>query len=428
MDNGLFILSSLVAFLLLGIPIAFSLGLTAVAYFIYTDNLRFMIMVATRTYAGIDSFELLAIPLFVIAGDIMYSGKISQMLLNLAKALLGSFPGSTAIVATVSAMFFSAMSGSGPATVAAIGSVVAPSMKEEGYPPSFSAALVSTAGPLGIMIPPSIMVVVYGVTTNTSVGHLLLSGVYPGLLFGALIIIYTTYLCKKHKWGIVTPFSVRVLVKSFFSAIPALMTPIIILGGIYGGFFTPTEASAVAVFYALAVGMFYYRTIKLSDIPRILKESAATAATVMIILACVSAFSFVLTRERIPEYLTELAMRNITTPMMFLLVANVIYIIAGLAMNGSSAIILIAPILHPIALRFGIDPVFFGALTVANLAIGMLTPPLAIGVFIGAKIFNVETTEVFRYAFPFTFVMIIGLVLMALTPSLVTWLPNTMMG
>jgi C4-dicarboxylate transporter DctM subunit len=427
MSVGLFIIICLVIYLLLGIPIAVSLGLTSISYFFYTDNLRYMIMMALRTFNGINSFELLAIPLFIVAGDLMFEGKISQMLVNLARAMVGAVRGSMSIVTTVACMFFGAVSGSGPATTAAIGLVVAPNMNEDGYPRDFSACCVASAGPLGVLIPPSIMMVVYGVTTNTSVGQLLLAGVWPGLVFGGVLICYEVYVCNKYKYGTVTSFSLKTLGSEFLKAIPALLTPTIILGGIYLGIFTPTEAGGVAVFYALLVGMLYYKSIKLKDIPRILKGSSVTCATILLIIGNVSCFSFVLTREQIPEYLATLAVQNISTAWQFILVANIIYIFAGMLENGSSAILLLAPILHPIALKLGIDPIFFGAMTVANLAIGMITPPMAASLYISARIFKVEIPVLIKSIMPFFVVMCVGLLIVCLTPSFVIWLPRLLL-
>lgn len=427
MDTGSFLVICLVVFLLLGLPIAFSLGLTAVSYFFYTDNLRFLLVLAQRTFNGINSFELIAIPLFILAGDLMYEGKISQALVNLAKSIAGSLRGSMPIIATLACMFFGAVSGSGPATTSAISSVMARGMKKDGYPKAFSACSVAAAGPLGSLIPPSITMVVYGVTTNTSVGELLLAGVWPGIIFGLCLMIYEYIICKKNKYGTIVSFSFKSFAKSFIVSIPALITPIIILGGIYSGIFTPTEAGGIAVFYALLVGMFWSRTIKLKDLPRILLKSGVAAATIVIIIGNVSCLSFVLAREQIPEHLAALAVQNLNAPWQFLLVVNIIYIFAGMIENGSSAIVMLAPILHPIALKFGIDPVFFGAMTVANLAIGMITPPMAASLYIAGRIFDVEIPDMIKGIMPFFYVMLVGLFIVCVTAPIVTWLPKFLM-
>ena len=427
MSIGIFLMICLVVFLFVGLPIAFALGLTAVSYFFYTDNLRYLIVLAQRTFNGINSFELIAIPLFILAGDLMYEGKISQALVNLAKSLAGSIRGSMAIIATLACMFFGAVSGSGPATTSALSSVMAKGMKEDGYPPVFSACSVAASGPLGALIPPSITMVVYGVTTNTSVGELLLAGVWPGIVFGLCLMLYEFYICKKHKYGTVTPFSFKALTKNFIVSIPSFLTPVIILGGIYSGIFTPTEAGGIAVFYALLVGLFVNRSIKIKDLPRILLASGVTAATIIIIMANVSCLSFVLDRERIPEQLAAMAVQNLSAPWQFLLVVNIIYIFAGMIENGSSAIVMLAPILHPIALKFGIDPVFFGAMTVANLAIGMVTPPMAASLYVAGRIFDVEIPDMIKGILPFLGVMLFGLFIVCITAPMVTYLPERLL-
>lgn len=427
MSVGLYIFISLVIFLFLGVPIAISIGLTSLGYFIFYGHLDSLIMTAQLTFNGMNSFELMAIPMFVLAGDLMFEGKISKGLVDLALSAVGWIRGSMAVVTTLACMLFGAVSGSGPATASAIGSVVYPSMKQDGYPPKFAACSIASSGPLGALIPPSIMVVVYGVTTNTSVGSLLLAGVWPGIVMGGCLIIYQIYVSVKNQYGTIYPFSIRNLLVSFVKSIPALLTPIIILGGIYGGIFTPTEAGAAACFYALLVGKFYYKSLKMSDMKGILMRSAVTAATILLIIGCISIFSYVLTREMIPVKIANWSIANLSQPWQFMLMCNVIYFILGMLENGSSAIILVAPILHPIAMQFGIDPVFFGAMTVANLCIGMVTPPMAATLYIAARICHVEIKDMMQGILPFLLVMIIALVIICLTPGMTVWLPNAML-
>ena len=239
--------------------------------------------------------------------------------------------------------------------------------------------------------------------------------------------VYEFYICKKYNYGTVIPFSLEALAKNLVVSIPALVTPVIILGGIYSGIFTPTEAAGAAVFYALLVGMLWSKSIKVRDLPRILLTSGVAAATIIIIIGNVSCLSFVLTREQIPERLAAMAVQNLSAPWQFLLVVNIIYIFAGMIENGSSAIVMLAPILHPIALKFGIDPVFFGAMTVANLAIGMITPPMAASLYIAGRIFEVEIPDVIRNIMLFFCVMLVGLFIVCVTAPMVTWLPSVLM-
>lgn len=412
----------------LGVPIAISLGVACVTYFFVTDSLSYVVMMAPRIFGGMNSFELIAIPLFIIAGDLLYAGKVSDTLVNLAKAMLGRINGAMAMVTTLACMFFGAVSGSGPATAAAIGSVVAPEMENDGYPNHFTACCISASGPLGVLIPPSIIMVVYGCTTSTSIGSLLLAGVYPGVVYGIILMTYEYYLCSKNNYGAnAVKFSWERLGKAFKDSLWALLTPVIILGGIYSGLFTPTEAAGVTIVYAFIVGMFVYKSISFKSLPSLMLKSGVTTATVVLIIGTVSAFSWILTRERIPEQLAEAAIANIATPGMFLFICNIVYILAGMIENGSSAIILIAPLLHPIAMQFGIDPVFFGAMTVANLAIGQLTPPVAATLYISSRICNVPMTKMVRSIIPFFFIMCVGLAIITLTPRAVTFLPNLLL-
>lgn len=423
MSVGTFILLILVITLVMGVPIAISIGFTSLGYFLFTGQTGQLLMLAQKTFSGMNSFELMAIPMFVLAGDLMFEGKISDALVNFAKSLVGWIRGSMSIVTTLACMLFGAVSGSGPATASAIGSVVAPSLKEDGYPSDFSACCIAAAGPLGSLIPPSITAVVYGVTVGVSVGDLLLAGVYPGIVFGLALMVYQVWVCTHNKYGKIYKFNLKTVGRSFIGAIPALLCPIIILGGIYSGKFTPTEAGAIACLYALLVGMFYYKRIKWKDMPRLLAKSAVMAASILLIIGCISCFSYVLTREKINEAIAVWMISHMSEAWQFILACNLIYLLAGMIENGSSAIILLAPILHPIALQYGIDPVFFGAMTVANLAIGMCTPPMAATLYIAARICNVNITQMCKRILPFLGVLLIALAIVCLTPDAVTFLP-----
>jgi len=427
MSMGWLILITLLVTLITGVPIAFSIGCTSLAYFLANGQMSQLMAMAQRTYAGLYSFELMAIPMFVLAGDLMFEGKISEALVGFAKSLVGWVRGSTGVVTTLACMLFGAVSGSGPATASAIGAVVAPSFKEDGYPMDFAACCIAAAGPLGALIPPSIMVVVYGCTCGLSVGSLLLAGVYPGIVMGAILMIYEVYCSVHGKYGVIHPFTLKGLAIGFVRAIPALICPVIILGGIYSGYFTPTEAGAVACIYALLVGMFYYRKIKWKDIPKLLARSAVVSATILLIIGTISCFSYVLTKERINEAIALWATTYLSKAWQFILVSNLIYLAAGCIENGSSAIILLAPILHPIAMSYGIDPIFFGAMTVANLCIGMCTPPMAATLYIAARICDVSITQMCKRILPFLAVMLIAILIICLTPGAVTWLPSLLM-
>lgn len=421
-----FILGMLVLLLALGMPIAVSLALTSVFYLLAHGESFTIEMMAQRIFGGINKFELIAIPLFILSGDLLYEGKISKSLVSFVKSFMGPVRGSLALVTTVSCMFFGALSGSGPATAAAIGAVVAPEMEEEGYPAEFTASVIAASGPLGVLIPPSILLLVYGAVTNTSVAKLFLAGIFPGVLYGILLMLYEWYVSVKYGYGKTESFSIVKFLRSTIRAGWALGAPIVILGGIYSGIFTPTEAAVVAVVYAYLVGRFVYKTISWSLVKDTLIKSSITSATILFIIAGVACFGWVLTREQIPEKLTLLVTSKVTSKFTFLMISNLILLIAGMFENGSAVIILLAPLLLPMALKYGIDPVFFGALMTANLAIGMCTPPVAVTLYVTSRICNISFDVIAKRILPFIGVMIIGLVILTLFPSLTMYIPNVL--
>ena len=426
---SLLLLIAFIVFAGIGVPIGISLIMTAVTYFGAQNEMFYIQIIAPRLFGGISSFELLAIPMFILSGDLLFEGKVSKSLVDLANTLVGHIRGSMAIVTTVACMFFGAVSGSGPATAAAVGSVVAPEMEKSGYDKAFTAAVITASGPLGILIPPSILMVVYGVVTNTSIGALLVSGIGPGLVYGGFLIAYEWHICKKRGYGSVnSKFSLAKVLAATRDAIWALLIPVIILGGIYSGVFTPTEAAGVSVVYALFVGLFILRTLNLKNLFPILLNSSMTTATVMLVVGGVSCLSWVLTREQIPEMLTEMALHTVSSPMTFLLICNVILFFAGMIENGSACILLLTPLMFPIAMEFGIDPVYFGAITVANLAIGMMTPPVATTLYVAAKVTKVPFSRLVPHVIPFVFVLIAALAVLMIFPAITMTLPNLLFG
>ena len=426
---SLLLLISFVFFALIGVPIAISLVMTVVTYFLATDELFYTQIIAQRLFGGMSSFELLAIPMFILSGDLLFEGKISKSLVDLANTLVGHIRGSMAIVTTLACMFFGAVSGSGPATAAAIGSVVAPEMERAGYDRAFTAAVISASGPLGVLIPPSILMVVYGVVTGTSIGAMLVAGIGPGLVYGFALMLYEWYACKKRGYGIPdSQFSLVRVFKAIKGAVWALLIPIIILGGIYSGVFTPTEAAGVSVIYALIVGLFVLRTLNFRNLFNILLNSSVTTATIMFIVGGVSCLSWVLSREQIPEMLTEAALASVSSPLVFMLICNVILFFAGMIENGSACILLLAPLMFPISQQFGIDPVFFGTVMVANLAIGMMTPPVAATLYVAAKVTNTSFTKIIPAVIPFVFVLIAALAVVIMFPAITMTLPNFLFG
>jgi C4-dicarboxylate transporter DctM subunit len=386
--------------------------------------------IAQALVNGCDSFPIMAIPLFILAGEFMGAGGVSKRILNVCNVFFGRISGGLAIVTVAVCMFFAAVSGSGPATAAAVGSVVAPEMERVGgYDKAFTAAVITASGPLGILIPPSILMVVYGVVTNTSIGALLVAGIGPGLVYGAFLVTYEWWVCKKRGYGVVdTRFSLVNVIAAAKKAIWALLIPIIILGGIYSGLFTPTEAAGVSVLYALFVGLFVLRTLNYRNLFNILLNSSMTTATVMLVVGGVSCLSWVLTREQIPEMLTEVALHTVGSPITFMLICNVILLFAGMVENGSACILLLTPLMFPISQRYGIDPVYFGAITVANLAVGMMTPPVATTLYVAAKVVNIPFSRLVPQVIPFCFVLLAALAVLILFPAITMTLPNLLFG
>jgi C4-dicarboxylate transporter, DctM subunit len=426
MSGPILILIILFVLIFMGVSIAVSLGMTTIIYFIIQGEYFILPIIMQRFYGGLNSFILIAIPMFILCGDILYMGKISKTLVEFAQAIFGRMRGSLSIVTTFSCMLFGAISGSGPATASAIGSVVAPEMEKEGYDKSFTAAVIASGGPLGVLIPPSILLIVYGAATDTSIGKLFLGGIGAGTCMGVFLMVYQYLVSKKENYGVIREkkFSLIDLFRSIKNAGWALGAPLIILGGIYGGFFTPTEAGVIAVIYSLLVAKFVYKSLTFNILKNILFKSGITTATIMFIIGCVSMFSFVLIRENIPQSLTNLAVSYISSPLAFLFISNIIILIAGMFENGSAVILLLAPIFTPIAIHYGIDPVFFGVLMASNLAIGMSTPPVAVTLYVAARICDVEFDILVRRIWSFIFVMIMALVLLTLFPNIIMFFPN----
>jgi len=414
--------------LLMNVPIAIGMCLSSLLYLAISGDLFMLTITAPRIFAGMNNFTMLAIPLFILSGDLLCSGKASKLLVDLANSLVGHLKAGLSTVTTLGCMFFGAVSGSGAATASAIGAVIAPESERSGYDKDFIAAIIASAGPIGILIPPSIPMVVYGAATDTSIGALLLSGIGPGILFGILIILYGYWYSGKKGYGSSTKFEWSKVFTSTRKATWALLTPVIIVGGIYSGIFTPTEAAAVAAVYSLIVGLVIYRTLKLRDLPEIFLKSSITSATIMFVVGGVVLFGWVLVREQIPQTFTRVILDNISSPLMFLVVTNLIILVAGMLMDPSPAIILFAPLLLPAVHAFGISPIFFGALMVTNLAIGLVTPPVALTLYVAAEICQVSLSRLIKKVMPIVVLLVIGLFLVTFIPDIAMFIPRLLMG
>lgn len=404
--------------LLTSVPISIALGLTTLLYIFYFTTLP-MTQISDTLFNGINSFPLMAIPFFILAANLMVEGGIAQRLVAAANAVVGRFPGGLGVTAVASCIFFAAISGSSAATVVAVGTLLIPSMIRAGYPKPFSTGLVATSGGLGILIPPSVPLIVYGVVTETSIGDLFLAGVVPGLLTGVLLIALVIFLAWRRKLGADTlSISRSERVKALRDAFLGMLLPIFVLGGIYGGIFTPTEAAAMAVCYTFVVSKFVYREISFKDVGAILVRSARMSAMVMFIIANAILFTFVLSLERIPGKIAAFLIDLDLSPWLFLLMVNLLFIAVGVFMDAIGAILILAPILYPIAMKLGVDPVHFGIIIVMNFEIGAITPPLGINLFVASGISGMSVLRVARAAIPWACVLLLALALVTYIPDI----------
>ncbi|HZG86412.1 TRAP transporter large permease [Paenibacillus sp.] len=420
---GIILFVLLLLFFALGVPIAVSMGLAS-AVALWYDGGTPLIVLAQRSFTSLDSFPLMAIPFFVLAGTIMEFGGISRRLVAFANALTGHFSGGLAIVTVVTSMFFAAISGSSAATTAALGSILIPAMISRGYHRNFAGSVQSVSGELGVIIPPSIPLILYGVATETSIGDLFMAGLIPGLLIGLSLIATVFVIAKKRSYAKENKKSGAELWKAFKEAFFALLMPIIILGGIYGGVFTPTEAAGVAVAYSFLVGVFAYREIKLKHIYEILRLSSITTAIIMFILASAGLFGWILMREGIPQLVAQFFINISDNPIVFLLLINLFLLVVGMFMETNASIIILAPLLVPVAVQLGVDPVHFGIIMIVNLALGMCTPPLGINLFISAQIAKIRLEDITKGMIPFYIVLIAVLMLITFVPQITMAIPN----
>ena len=383
-------------------------------------------MIPIILYSTTSKFTLLAIPFFILAGHAMERAGISGRLINLIDSLVGHIRGGLAVVTVISCCFFGAISGSGPATVAAIGLISIPAMVKNGYDKTYSVALVASAAEVAILIPPSIALVVYGVISETSIGQLFMAGMIPGILMGASIMVLGYWKSREKGFG-GTPrrrTPLNEIGKAFIDALWGLMAPVIILGGIYGGVFTPTEAAAVAAGYGILVGIFIYRTIKLKDLFKLFTETAMSTAIIMVIVINASVFSWILTTGRVAQSLYQ-TMMGISTDYLFVLfVLNVLLLIAGCFMDAISAFYIFIPLFLPLCKTIGIDPVHLGVVMTGNLAIGMITPPVGVDLYTACAISGVPFKDLARKIWPFVIASLIPLILITYIPAISLWLPK----
>lgn len=398
----------------LTISVAVSIGLASVVG-MQVNNAHMLISVK-EMFNSLNKFPLAAIPFFILAGNIMETGGISRRLVEFAKSIVGGVQGGLPMTCVLTCMIFAAVSGSSVATTFAIGTILIPALIKHGYPTTYAAALQATSAELGVIIPPSIPMILYGVSAEVSIGELFIAGFGPGILIGLSLMVFVWAYCKYKGWGKNDGDGRLSFGRATWQAGWALMMPVIILGGIYGGVFTPTEASAVAVFYALIVGLLIYREIKFKDLILILRKSVMSSAVIMFIIANAGLFAFLITRAGVPDAIGHWLQEVLKTPAYFLLGVNAALFIIGMFIETSAAIIVLAPILAPVAQHFGIDPVHFGLVMVVNLALGMITPPFGVNLFAACTVARISLDRIIKQLVPFVLVVLTCLMIITYVP------------
>ena len=407
-----------IVLLFIGVPIAFSLGIASLMTVLGANTLP-VDYLASVAFTSIDSFPIMAIPFFIAAGIFMGAGGLSHRLLALADEVVGGLSGGIALASIATCMFFAAISGSGPATVAAIGTLTIPAMTERGYDKMFAAAVVASAGAIGVMIPPSNPFVVYGVAGQASVGKLFLAGITPGILTGLVLMLVAYCIAKKNGWrGAPRQRNLKTLGKAVWIAKGALLVPVIVLGGIYGGIMTPTEAAAVAALYGLLVGLFVYRELTWHSLWSCCLESARTSAIIIMLMAMATIFGNVMTLEQVPERIASAILSFTENKIAILLLINLLLLWVGTFMEALAAIVILTPILLPLVLKVGVDPIHFGVIMVVNLAIGFVTPPVGVNLFVASGITKVKIEQVSRAAVPFLIAMLVVLGFVTFVPEI----------
>ena len=425
--SGIVIFALLIALMLTGMPISISLGLTVLT-FLFTMTDVPLESVALKLFTGIEKFEIMAIPFFILAGTFLTHGGVAKRMIRFATALVGHWHGGLALGGVVACALFAAVSGSSPATVVAIGSIIIPAMVKQGYPNKFGTGVIATAGALGILIPPSIVMVIYAVSTNSSIGRLFIAGIIPGILLALLLLFVTWAVAKKRNYPRLPKASFKELLLAFRESVWGLLLIVVVIGGIYTGIFTPTEAAAMSAAYAFFVSVFVYKDLTLKQVPKVLLDSANLSAMILYIITNAVLFSFLLTSEQIPQSLAAWINEMGLSPWMFLVVVNILLLIAGNFMEPSSILLITAPILFPVAMKLGIDPIHLGVLMTVNMEIGMITPPVGLNLYVASGISGMGLTETTKAAAPWILVMIAFLLLITYVPIISLWLPNLLMG
>jgi C4-dicarboxylate transporter DctM subunit len=424
-STGLIIFMLLIGLMLTGMPISISLGLTVLTY-MFTMTQVPITAVALKLFTGIEKFEIMAIPFFILAGNFLTHGGVARRMINFASSCVGHWHGGLALAGVMACALFAAVSGSSPATVVAIGSNMLPAMVRQGFPKNFGAGVITTSGALGILIPPSIVMVMYSVATNTSVGQLFIAGVIPGIVLATMLGMTTWWRARKNNYPRLAKASWAERVRTFRESVWGLMLIIVVIGGIYTGIFTPTEAAAMSAVYAFFVAVFIYRDMPLRRVPKVLLDSANMSAMLLYIITNAVLFSFLMTSEQIPQVMADWMLSKGLGAVAFLLVVNIVLLIAGNVMEPSSIVLIMAPILFPVAMKLGIDPIHFGIIMTVNMEVGMCHPPVGLNLYVASGITKMGITELTVAVWPWLLTMLVFLVLVTYWPAMSLFLPKAL--
>jgi C4-dicarboxylate transporter DctM subunit len=423
--NAYLIFGLLIALMLTGMPISISLGLTVLT-FLFTMTDVPLHAVALKLFTGIEKFEIMAIPFFILAGSFLTRGGVAKRMIHFATSMVGHWHGGLGLAGVLACALFASVCGSSPATVVAIGSIVLPAMEKQGFPKRFGAGVIATSGALGILMLPSIVKVIYAVSTNTSIGALFVAGVLPGLMLTVMLGMTTWYIARKNNYPRLPKASWRERFQAFRDCIWGLFLVVVVIGGIYAGIFTATEAAAMSAVYAFFVAVFVYRELPLKQVPKSLLDSANLSAMILYIITNAVLFSFLMTSENIPQQMAEWLLNKGLGTIAFLLMVNVLLLIAGNVMEPSSIVLIMAPILFPVAVKLGIDPVHFGIMIVVNMEVGLCHPPVGLNLYVASGITKMGITELTVAVWPWLLTMLVFLVIATYWPALSLWLPKVM--
>jgi len=423
--NAAIIFTLLIGLMLTGMPVSISLGLTVLTY-LFTMTTVPIESVALKLFTGIEKFEIMAIPFFILAGSFLTHGGVAKRMITFASAMVGHWAGGLGLAGVLACALFAAVSGSSPATVVAIGSIVLPAMIRQGFPARFGAGVITTSGALGILIPPSIVMVMYAVATNSSVGQLFIAGIVPGIVLATMLGLTTWWIARKNGYPRQPKASWAERGRAFRQSMWGLLLIVVVIGGIYTGIFTPTEAAAMSAVYAFVVAVFVYKDMPLSRVPKVLLDSANMSAMLLYIITNAVMFSYLMTSENIPQAMAGWMLDKGLGVVAFLLIVNVLLLLAGNVMEPSSIVLILAPILFPVAIKLGINPIHFGIMMVVNMEVGMCHPPVGLNLYVASGIAKMGITELTIAVWPWLLTMLVFLIVVTYWPPLSIWLPHAL--